>query len=198
MRGVLAQIPDVSRISVIENDEDVPDANGIPPHTIAVVIAGGDALQIAQTIALKKTPGTGTAGTVSEIVIDPNGVPNTIRFYPLTEVALTLHVTISALTGYVSTTGEALKAAIADYINSLADGETSYLNRLYSPAELKGENAINATGKTQAQLSVLGKTYNVAAILQARDDNPPAAANIAFAFNEAPTCDVDDITLTIA
>lgn len=196
IEGELASLSGVGRLLIYENDGDVADANGIPGHTIAVVISGGDATQIAEAIALKKTPGTGTVGTTSEIVIDPKGVPNTIRFYPLANVSLTLHVTIQPLTGYVSSSGDALKAAIADFINGLSIGEESYLNRLWAPANLSGDNATHATGLNQSQLDTLSKTYNVTAILQARDLNAPAAADVALVFNEAATCLVDNITLT--
>jgi len=194
--GALAALSGVGRLTIYENDGDDPDDDGLPGHTLAVVISGGDAMQIAQTIALKKTPGGGTAGTVSEVVLDSRGVPNTIRFYPLTVVPLTLHITIQPLAGYVSTTGDAIKAAVADFINGLSIGEKSYLNRLYSPANLNGDNASAATGKTQAQLDALSKTFNVTAILQSRDGNPPAAADVAIAFNEGANCPIPNITLT--
>lgn len=198
LKGALEALPDVSRLSIYENDTDEVDANGIPPHTIAVVIAGGDAQSICQTIALKKTPGTGTAGTTSEIIVDPKGVPNTIRYYPLIKVPTVVHITMTALAGYVTTTADAMKASVAAYLNGLGDGDISYLNRLWAPAELKGEDAVNATGLTQAQLSLLGKTFNITTIMQARKGDNPSAGNIAFAFNEASTCVVEDVTVTIA
>lgn len=198
LKGALEALPDVSRLSIYENDSDQIDENGIKPHTIAVVIAGGDAQAICQIIALKKTPGTGTAGTTSEIVLDPKGVPNTIRFYPLIKVPTTVTITMVALTGYVTTTEDAIKASVVAYLNGLGDGDISYLNRLWAPAELKGEDAVSATGKTQAQLSLLGKTFNITAIRQARGMDAPAAADIDFAFNEAPVCVPADVIINIA
>lgn len=197
IKGSLAELTGVGRLEIYENDDDVVDANGIPAHAIAVVISGGDAFAIAQTIALKKTPGTGTAGTTTEVVIDPKGIPNTIRFYPLSTVPLTLHVTIKVLSGFVSTTGDAILASLADFINGLDIGEKSYLNRLWVPANLNGDNAAAATGLTQAQMDVLGKTFNVVSILQARDGNPPAAADVGILFNEAATGVVSNFILTL-
>jgi uncharacterized phage protein gp47/JayE len=197
IRGTLASLTGVGRLAVYENDTDELDANGIPDHSIAVVISGGDATEIAQAIALKKGPGPGTFGTTSEIVIDPQGMPNTIKFFPLTTVPITLHVTIKALTGYVSTTGDALLASLSDFIGGLSIGETSFLNRLWVPANLNGDNATDATGLTQAQLDVLSKTFNVTSIMQARGGGAPAAADVAIAFNEAAMGGVANFTLTV-
>lgn len=188
IKGAIAELPGVGRLEVYENDTDEADANGIAPHTIAAVVAGGDATAIAQAIQVHKTAGGGTAGTVSEQVVDPKGVPNTIRFYPLTNVPLTLIINIHPLNGYVSTTGTAIQQSVAGFINGLDIGEDSYLNRLWSAANLSGDAATSATGQTQAALDALAKTYTVVSILQARA-GAPAAADVAIAFNEAATCD---------
>lgn len=196
IKGSVAGLSGVGRVEVYENDTDAPDGNGIAAHTIAVVVAGGDATDIATTIALHKTPGGGTAGTVTELVIDSKGVPSTIRFYPLTNVALTLTINLHPLAGYVSTTGDAIKAAIAAFLNGLDIGEDSYLNRLWAPANLSGDAASSSSGQTQTALDGLSKTFNLTGILQSRA-GPPAAADVAIAFNEAATCDVANITLNL-
>lgn len=195
IQGSLASLAGVGRLYVYENDTKIADANGIPPSSIAVVISGGDATQIAQTIAMKKAPGTGTYGTTSEVVIDSNGVPNTINFFALTSVPLTLAITITPLAGFVSTTEGLIQASVAGFINGFAIGEDSYLNRLWGPANLSGDAAITATGMTQAQLDVLSKTFNITAILQSRA-GAPAAADVDLAFNEAATATVAGITIT--
>lgn len=196
IKGSVAGLSGVGRVEVYENDTDAPDGNGIAAHTIAVVVAGGDAMDVATTIALHKTPGGGTAGTVTELVIDSKGVPSTINFYPLTNVAITLVINVHPIAGYVSTTGDAIKAAIAAFLNGLDIGEDSYLNRLWAPANLSGDAATSSSGQTQTVLDVLSKTYNVVSILQARA-GAPAAADVAIAFNEAATCAVADITLNL-
>jgi uncharacterized phage protein gp47/JayE len=194
IQGALAALSGVGRLFVYENDTKIADGNGIPASSIAAVISGGDAIQIAQTIALKKAPGTGTFGTTSEIVIDTNGVPNTINFFPLTNVPLTLSITIAPLAGFVSTTSALIQASVAGFINGFAIGEDSFLNRLWAPANLSGDAATTATGLTQAQLDALSKTYNVTSILQSRA-GPPAAADVAIAFNEAATATNAAITV---
>lgn len=181
----IAAISGVGRLTIYENDTDLTDGNGIPSHSISPVVSGGDVTLIGQAIALKKTPGSGTYGTTSVIVLDNKGVPNTIHFFELALVELVVVVHITPLFGYVSTTGDSLVAAVAVFENDLDIGEDSYLARLYSPANLSG------TG--------LGATYVVTAITQGiKGGAPPAAADIVIAFNAAVTITIDDITLVVA
>lgn len=181
--GSLAALGGVSRLTVYENDTDIVDAEGVPPHSISAVVEGGDVAEIAATIAAKKSPGTGTYGTTTRVVIDQNGVPNTIHFFALSEVPMTIQIDITALPGYLSTTGVLLRQAVVDYLNTLVIGEDSYLARLYTPANL------TSTG--------LGATFVVTAIRQGRNAVPPAAVNVAIAFNEATISELDDVTLTV-
>lgn len=182
--AALSSLPGVTRVAVYENDTDLTDSNGIPPHSIACVVLGGDPIQIAQTIANKKSPGTGTYGTTSEVVFDSRGVPSTIHFYEMTLVPLTVVVNVKALTGYLTATGEQqIKPSVATFINGLTPGEDSYLSRLYTPANLGGVG--------------LGATFFVQSILQARSGSP-SAANVVIAFNETATSDVANITVNVS
>lgn len=186
LEGIFAAVDTVvgvSRLRIYENDDDVVNADGLTPHSISVVVAGGDATAIANAVALKKAPGGRTNGTTAVIVTDKNGVPNTIRFYPLTTVPLKMQINIHPLIGYVSTTGDLLKQTIVDFVNGFDIGEDSYLARLYSPANLSGVG--------------LGATFVVTAITQAKIPNALAAADIVIAFNEGTTLDLSQVTLVL-
>ena len=78
--SALWQIAGVARLVVYQNDTGAVDANGVPGHSIAVVIDGGDAATIAQTIYLTKFA-CGTYGTTSETITDPFGVIHPINFF---------------------------------------------------------------------------------------------------------------------
>lgn len=170
--AAVANIFGVTRYQVYENSTASTDSNGIPSHSICFVVQGGDTTEIAETIAAKKTPGTGTFGDTEITVYDTYGIPSDISFQILEEVALDLTVTIQTLPSYVTTTGMLLKAALVEFINNLPVGSYSYLNRLWGPANLSGEAAVTSSGLTQAQLDVLSNTYNVLAIAQSRTSNP--------------------------
>ncbi len=181
--GSLDGLPGVSRVALYENDGDATDANTVPPHSICIVIEGGDVTQIVDTIALKKTPGTGTYGDISQVVIDQNGVPDTIRFFQLSVVPLTVEIDIKPLVGYTDVIGAELEANVIAFVNALLIGEESYLSRLYTPAN------VGSVGD--------GATFVVRAIRQSRDGNPPAAANVPISFKEAASLIIDDVTLTV-
>lgn len=177
--GAIANLPGVTRSTLYENFTGVTNNDGIPGHSISAVVLGGDAETIAQTIANQKTPGTGTYGNISEITYDPAGVPNTINFFALTVVGVTVVIGLRALPGYVSTTGTAISQAVAAAIAGLDIGEPSFTNRLWAPANLTGTFATSATGMTQAQLDVLSQTFTIASITQARTSGNPAVATVA-------------------
>lgn len=181
--AAVAAVQGVGRLAVLENDDDVPDADGIPAHNICVIVSGGDVTQVAGAIASKKAPGPGTFGTTEVVVVDQKGVPNTIRFFELTAVPITIEIDITALSGYVSTTGDLIINNDVAFVNALDIGEDSYLSRLYSPTNLGGIG--------------LGATFVVTAIRQSRDAGPPTAANVVIAFNEAATCVAANVTLNV-
>ncbi|MBO9332918.1 hypothetical protein GHR37_27630 [Achromobacter xylosoxidans] len=120
--GAVASIAGVTRYRAYENDTNATDANGIPAHSISLVVDGGDAIAIASAIAAKKTPGTGTYGTTTEIVTDIYGIAHPIRFFRPVAAPITAALTIRALTGYTTTTGDQIKQAIADYVNAVEIG----------------------------------------------------------------------------
>lgn len=166
----VADVADVVRVHVYQNDTNLTDANAIPAHNISVVVAGGDTVAIATAINLKKPPGTPTYGIISQVVFDSMGVPNTINFFELDAVSIWVRVYATHLTGYVGTTGLLMIAAVVESINLLAIGAVSGIGRLWAAADLAGTAATLATGATQTQLDALSATYKVERVEQARSD----------------------------
>lgn len=177
-------IQGVTALAIYNNDTDTTDGNGVPPHSISVVVGGGDVTLVANAIAAKKSPGTGTYGSTSILTIDQNGVPDTINFYELDYVSISVDITITPLTGYVSTTGTTLIAAVSAFINALTIGEDSYLARLYTPANLGGVG--------------LGATFVVTAITQGITGNALTAADVDILFNQTAQNVIANITLTVS
>jgi len=180
----VAAVTGVQRVAPYENDNDIADSNGLPPHSISMVVSGGDATDIANAIAIKKTPGTRAYGSTIITIIDPAGVPNSIGFYELTNIELVFEVDIHALTGFISTTESAIQDAVVAFINALAIGEDSYLTRLYVPANLGGVG--------------LGATFVVTAVKQAIKGNALGTADIAIAFNAAAFTQLSDVTIVVS
>ncbi len=188
--GAIATLSGVTRYQAYENDTNATDGNGIPGHSISMVVEGGDAAEIASTIAIKKTPGAGTYGTTSVEYTDTYGNVETIRFFRPTQVGITSVVTIHNLTGYTSVVGSEIKAAVVAAINGLPIGQDVFYTRLYVPAQLAGPYAAPSS-------PVNPSTFELISVEIARDADPVAAADVEIAFNEAAMCTEDDVTLVV-
>lgn len=171
--GTVANLPGVSRLAIYENDSNSTDGNGVPAHSISVVVQGGSATAIAQAIEQKKTPGTGTYGSTSELVLDPIGVPVVINFFVLSLVTITVGVNIRELNGYVASTGTLIQQVVVAAINAFAIGGLVYVSDLYAPARLSGDIATATTGQLQTALDALAATYQLSSITISRVSNIP-------------------------
>jgi hypothetical protein len=194
--AAVGNVANITRFFIYENDTEVNDVNGQGPHSIYAVVQGGATPDIVNAIGGTKSPGTTTLGTTSGTFIDSRGVPNVINYYQLTLVTISVVVNLTKLTGYVSTTATLIQQAVASFLSTLPIGQKSYQSRLYSPANLAGDDAVAATGFTQQQLDTFSSTYNVTSILQSRpSDAPPAVQDVPIAFNEAATCIIANVVV---
>lgn len=183
--GAIANVEGVTRHKLFENDQEVTDSNGLPPHSISAIVEGGDATEIANTIRSVKGQGVSTYGTTSVIVTDKYGNPYTMRFSRPIDVPVYVSITLKALTGYSSEVGDEIKAAVASYINSLAIGDSVLLSRVYSPANLDVVSGGNA------------RYYDIMELLIGRSADDVAAANLVVAYDESASCSVDNIALVV-
>jgi uncharacterized phage protein gp47/JayE len=181
--AAVANIPGIERYAIYENDTAVPDANGIPGHSIAVVVQGGDPTQIAQTIEETKSPGTGTYGTTSITVEDPVGLPIPIKFFALALVQVYVSLTIQPLTGFVAQTALDIADAIAAFIDDLPIGAPVFFTSIFGPATLYGNPE--------------GATYHVTVLTIGIAPAPVGVADIAVPFNEAAASSAAQVVVTV-
>jgi uncharacterized phage protein gp47/JayE len=182
--GAVAAVEGVTRYRAYENDTSVTNSNGIPSHSISLVVDGGDAQLIAQAIAAKKTPGTGTYGTTTEIVTDIYGISHPISFFRPTNAPITATVTIKALTGYTTSVGDAIKRAIADYVNgvTIGGGESG---------SVEWGDAITAANSVGG-----GVTFKLAS-LALSGPGGAGTPDVALAFNAVASMTAANVTLTV-
>lgn len=57
MLGEIYAVEGVRRLKIYENDTNVTDGNGLPPHSIAVIVDGASDTDVAKAIYIKKNPG---------------------------------------------------------------------------------------------------------------------------------------------
>ncbi|KAA6459619.1 hypothetical protein DYQ86_15990 [Acidobacteria bacterium AB60] len=179
--SAVAELAGVGRILGYENNTRITDGNGIPGNSVAIVVEGGDVTQIAQTIEAKKAPGTGTYGTTTVPVTDPEGMPISISFFALADTQIYFSIQITALFGYVSTTADAIKAALVTFLNSLGIGKKVYLNQLLGVASLAS--------------SPLGLTFVVTSMLIGTSPGQLSAADIPIGFTAAASCQLTNIAI---
>ncbi|CAJ0701534.1 hypothetical protein LMG19089_02863 [Ralstonia edaphis] len=151
--GAVWAIPGVTRVTPYENDTSTTDTNGIPGNKIYLVVDGGDATAIAQAIAGKKTPGTGTYGTTTVSVTDAYGIAHPISFYRPTYDAITCAITLKALAGYTTSIGAAIQGAVAAYVNAVAiggapGGTVEWDSALSAAKAVSGSNTFRITSFT--------------------------------------------------
>lgn len=184
IEAAIANVAGVTRSSLYVNNTNVTDGNGVPSHTISAIVLGGDITDIANAIESKKAPGIGTYGTTNVPITDPAGMPITINFFELTLVPIYVSVTVTPLTGFVSTTEADIQNAVAAFINGLAIGETVYYNWI--------------NGVAQQITLPEGQTYKITALTTGIAPTPVGTTDIVIAFNAAATCLAAHVVVTVA
>ncbi|MCM2483366.1 baseplate J/gp47 family protein [Burkholderia glumae] len=181
--GAIGNVAGVKRWVGYENDTSATDANGIPSHSMSLVVEGGDATAIAHAIVMKKTPGSGTYGTTSIVVTNRYGMPMAINFFRPTDAAISAVVTLRPLAGYTTATGVAIQNAIAAYINGVPIGGGA-------AAAVEWDECI-----TQAKLVSGAGTFKIVS-LALTGPRGAGAPDVALLFNEAASCTAAAVTIT--
>ncbi len=99
--GALLAVDGVTQAVVLENNTDSTDANGIPSHSIWVIVAapGSANDDIANAIYVKRNAGCGMKGAITVSVLQVDGSTFDIQFDNPTSVPLYINLTIAAVTG---------------------------------------------------------------------------------------------------
>lgn len=181
--GALQNVPGVVQAAVYENDTGTTSAEGIPAHSIAAVVAGGDSVLIANTIQRYKTPGAYTHGTTAVVVHDTLGAEQTIRYFTPTPLPVYVTVDLHAFAGYSTTTAAQIQQSVADYVNGLGFGADVLYTRLFPPALLYG-----------AQGSLV---YQVTALALGTAPSPTGVADVPVAYNQRATCTPADVVINV-
>lgn len=99
LQAALANIPDVARVNVYQNRSNTTDADGIPGHSIWVVIQGGTDTEIGAVMDNKVAGGVGMKGTQSVNVLQSDGQVATYYFDRPTAQTLYVSLDITPLDG---------------------------------------------------------------------------------------------------
>lgn len=133
--AAIQAVDGVTRSRVYENYTNTTDPNGIPSHSIAPVVEGGDDAQVASAIAKSKTVGCGTYGTTQITLPTQFSVGGSTNFSRPAEVLIDIAVTVVLLTSdYTSAVQADIISNTENYINTLGIGSNVEASSLYYPA----------------------------------------------------------------
>ncbi|WP_205127111.1 baseplate J/gp47 family protein [Paenibacillus ginsengarvi] len=185
VKGAIAAVSGVQRSVVYENDKNVTDANGLPPHSISAVVEGGSDDAIAQAIYNKKGLGCYTNGNVPVQITDLYGVAAVIRFSRPAYVDIDVTINLKQLSGYTTQTTTDIKSAIVAFINSLTIGDSLTLSSLWGAA-LSANSVPNKP------------TFSITGVTAARHGQPLGTIDIAIAYNEVTRGNVANIVVNVS
>jgi len=185
----VSEVVDVTAVIVFQNNTSVVDGDGRPPHSVEVVVQGGDQTDIAETIFENVAAGIETVGGVTETITDSQGFSQTVKFSRPTEVPLLIECDLSVNASTFPADGETLAAEnFKAEIDSLLIGETvivipKLIGALNGNDEL-GTDKINGIEDAVIRISK-------------KPTAPTTDDNIAIEPNELASVILTDITVTV-
>lgn len=136
--GAILEDTDARSATGYENDSDVVDKAGRPPHSIEIIVDGGNAADIAQIILKKKAGGIQTYGDIVNTILGRNGEPIIIRFnrpeyiYVWIKVVLETDPSSGSRKSVPSNYKELTKQEIIDTYSGLGAGDPFVSQRCYN------------------------------------------------------------------
>jgi len=183
IKGAIFSLEGISRCKTYENDTGAVNQLGLPPHSLCVVVSGGDANEIAQIMRAKKSLGCGWYGNLIVPVINTFGDEERVSLYRPDIVDIGFKLNMTGSSEYTEEIGQSIKEALADYVNQLDIGDRIMMNKLYIPAGLFG--------------NLDSETYQIEEI-QIIVNGQPVEGNYMLEFNAVAFCDAANIEISTA
>jgi len=116
LAAVFASDSNVVDAFVFENESDVTDAQGLPPHSFEVVAFGGTDAHIAKAIIDTKATGIASHGTTTVATTDANGFARNVKLSRPVALDIYADVTVTVNAATFPDNGDAqIKDAMAAY-----------------------------------------------------------------------------------
>lgn len=133
LRANLRLIPGVTFVSIFVN-ETSGVVDSIPAHGMEVVIDGGSAVTIAETIFAYKPGTTPLSGTSTQNVTDVDGNTVAVKYTRPDAILIDVYVTLSKVDRSKYPGDVIAKQAMANAVNALLPSEPLVFTELYVPA----------------------------------------------------------------
>jgi uncharacterized phage protein gp47/JayE len=186
IRADVLAVDDVTYCRVFENTTDVTDGDGLPPHSIEVLVLDGADADIAQAIWDSKPAGIATHGTDSDTATDSLGNTHTVEFSRPSEIDIYLDF-------HITTNADPLLGSIYP-----GDGDTQVKDAVavwWQTNKTIGDDVILAQ-LYPAILEIDGVT-DVRFIEADTSPTPSATSNIAIGIRELAVLDTGNMTVDI-
>ena len=147
------QLDGVTYCRVVENSDDVTDANGLPPHSIMPIVVGGADQEIADALLASVSAGIGYTDDgdlpyvdwVSVNTTNPsNGQVRVVWFARPSTVTPAIAMEIDVGINFPSDGQSRIKAAVVELVNNWDIGRTLYASRLYNAINTVEDVDINS------------------------------------------------------
>ncbi|MED4140844.1 baseplate J/gp47 family protein [Priestia megaterium] len=123
------EVPGV-RYALINENVYSTENNGIPPHSIAPFVFGGNDSDVAAAIFRKKSGGIQSFGTTLVDITDSQGVIHSIGFSRPNFVDVYVKVQVIPAAAFPSNGKTLLQQTILDYLDTLSIGDDVVLSKL--------------------------------------------------------------------
>lgn len=176
-------------VEVFENENDVTDSEGRPPHSIEVVALGGDPQEIANQIFLLKAAGIDTYGSISVTVTDSSGFSHPIHFNRPTPIYTWVNVSVTLYNEEIFPNDgiQQIQALIVSTGNSFGIGKDIIIQRFLGPiySHVPGIARLDITVATEPDPNTVPAPGDY------------VSSNIAIASREVSTFDLLRVAVTI-
>ena len=179
IRSRLLNIEGVSAVIVFENNTNIDDSDGRPPHSYEAVVQGGDEQEIFEEIWESKPAGIETVGNLSGTVLDSQNFQKTVKFSRPTEVNIYLELDISVDGTFPSNGASTIEQTIIAWGDALGIGSD-----------------VIVYPKLVAQLCVVQGVTDVV-IRIGKTSSPTSDDNIEILPNEISSWDSSRITIGV-
>jgi len=190
IRATLEQnVTGILAVQVYENENDVVDADGRPPHSIEVIAYGGDPQDIADQIYLTKAAGIDTFGDIMVLVTDSVNYQHDIFFNRPVPVYIWVDVTVTLYNEEQFPDGGVpqIQLIVTETGNNFGIGKDVIVQRFFGPIYS------NVSGIGSLDIKV-AKAADVNAIPAPEDYT---SSNIPISARELSQFDVTKVMVTI-
>lgn len=180
IRAALLDVDDVTAVTVFENITSATDADGVPPHSVEVMVQGGADADILAAVFASVAGGIGIHGTTSGIVTDSQGIAHTVKFTRPAEfpVNVIMDVLVDAET-FPSDGAQQIKDAIV----------------AWGDLQKAGKNVVaSAIG---AQAFKVSGVLDVPTVLIDDSPGPVSSVTLPVSLRELATYDTSRITVNV-